>query len=343
MKKITVFVAVFCLFLCLLCGCSDTGKTVSGNGSKNNITILAADFAEYDWIKAVLGDNPSNISLDRLNETGADMHSYQPRVSDMVRISDCSLLVYSGGESEFWIKDAVISSGKAQAEVISLMDILAHDPGLSQKYADLADEHEDEHGHEHEDEAHHDSENEPEFDEHMWLSLKSAPVFIEKITEAISSLDPENSVLYEKNARNYINKINELDLKYEEMSSKARSCNHNTVLIADRFPFAYLMKDYGISHIAAFPGCSAETEASFAVIVSLSESIDRLGLKNVFVMKKSDTALAETIIKNSSSKDAKILTLDSMQSVSSGDISKGENYLSVMEKNLAALSAALTE
>ena len=345
MKKLTALVSVTALVLCLLTGCgTSSGGDIGSKGdthAENNITILAADFAEYDWIRAVLGDNPSGIKLQRLNETGADMHSYQPAVCDMAQISDCSLLVYSGGESEFWITDAAESSGKSPGTVVSLMEIMAHSPKLSSRYADLTNDHqhEDEHGHDDEDEDEHDH----QFDEHMWLSLKSAPVFIEKIAEAVSGLDPENRALYKQNALNYIKKIESLDSKYEKMASLALKKGHKTILVADRFPFAYLTEDYGLDHIAAFPGCSAETEASFAVIISLSEGIDRCGLKAVFVMKKSDTSLAETVIKNSSSEDVRILTLDSMQSVTSREAAEGEDYLSVMEKNLAALSAALID
>lgn len=332
MKKITAAAVAMSLVFCLLSGCSTASE---GNESQEGVIILAADFAEYDWIRAILGDNPSDIELHRLNETGADMHSYQPTVADMAQISDCSLLVYSGGESEFWITDAAESSNKTSESILSLMEVLAHDPELSEKYEGTAGVHN--HEHEHHDEHDHSE----EYDEHMWLSLKSSPVFIERITEAISGLDPQNSAIYEQNARNYIEEIRRLDLEFEKMVSEAKKQGHDTILMADRFPFAYLMADYGLNYIAAFPGCYAETEASFATILSLSEAIDNCGLDTVFVMKKSDTSLAQTIIQNSSSEDVTILTLDSMQSVTSKDVQKGEKYLSVMENNLAALSAAL--
>ena len=258
------------------------------------------------------------------------MHSYQPSVKDMVKISDCSLLIYAGGESEFWIDEAAESSDKSPESILSLMKVLAHDPELSERYEGTAGVHDHEHEHHHE-----------EYDEHMWLSLKAAPVFIEKITEAICALDPVNSTYYEKNSRNYREKIKDLDGEYEKVAEAAREKGDAFILVADRFPFVYLTEDYRLSHMAAFPGCSAETEASFATILDLSDAIDNHRPGGVLVLKKSDTALAQTVIKNSSLKELPVLRLDDMQSVTAEDVKEGCTFLSVMAENLTALETAL--
>lgn len=320
-KKLVVLAAAAVL---IFCGCSPADNGAEG------ITILTADFAEYDWVREILGDNPSGIRLERLNESGQDMHSYQPSVRDMVKISDCSLLIYAGGESEFWIDEAAESSDKSPESILSLMKVLAHDPELSERYEGTAGVHDHEHEHHHE-----------EYDEHMWLSLKAAPVFIEKITEAICALDPVNSTYYEKNSRNYREKIKDLDGEYEKVAEAAREKGDAFILVADRFPFVYLTEDYRLSHMAAFPGCSAETEASFATILDLSDAIDNHRPGGVLVLKKSDTALAQTVIKNSSLKELPVLRLDDMQSVTADDVEAGCSFLSVMAENLTALETAL--
>lgn len=320
-KKLVVLAAAAVL---IFCGCSPADNGTEG------MTILTADFAEYDWVREILGDNPSGIRLERLNESGQDMHSYQPSVKDMVKISDCSLLIYAGGESEFWIDEAAESSDKSPESILSLMKVLAHDPELSERYEGTAGVHDHEHEHHHE-----------EYDEHMWLSLKAAPVFIEKITEAICALDPVNSTYYEKNSRNYREKIKDLDGEYEKVAEAAREKGDAFILVADRFPFVYLTEDYRLSHMAAFPGCSAETEASFATILDLSDAIDNHRPGGVLVLKKSDTALAQTVIKNSSLKELPVLRLDDMQSVTADDVEAGCSFLSVMAENLTALETAL--
>ena len=329
-KKLVVLAAAALIF----CGCSPADNGTEG------MTILTADFAEYDWVREILGDNPSGISLERLNESGQDMHSYQPSVKDMVKISDCSLLIYAGGESEFWIDEAAESSDKSPESILSLMEVLAHDPKLSERYEGTAGAHDHEHEHHH-DEGEYEHDHFEEYDEHMWLSLKAAPVFIEKITEAICGLDPVNSTYYEKNSRNYIEKIKDLDNEYEKVAEAAREKGDAFILVADRFPFVYMTEDYQLSHMAAFPGCSAETEASFATILELSDAIDIHRPGGVLVLKKSDTALAHTVINNSSLKELPVLRLDDMQSVTSDDVEAGCSYFSVMAENLTALETAL--
>ena len=123
------------------------------------------------------------------------------------------------------------------------MDVLGENPAA-------ADEHEHEEG-------------EVESDEHIWLSLKNAAAMVQNISEAIQKVDPDNAKNYRNNAAAYIEKLNELDGKYKETVQNA---TFHTLLFGDRFPFRYLVDDYGIDYYAAFVGCSAETEASFETI-----------------------------------------------------------------------------
>lgn len=331
------------MLLCLLMlaffttGCAD--ESVSENDQP---TILVCGFAQYDWVINILGDNPAHIEVQRLNESGTDMHSYQPTVADMVKIAECNLLIYTGGESEFWIDDAVDSSEKPDSSCLSLMEIFEGPALLCENYREAYSEHDHDHDHEGNREAGENGhDHEGEADEHLWLSLKMAPAFIDSITDAICSLDPSNSSYYEKNSKRYINKINELDNRYELVTGGARKTGRDFILIADRFPFIYLTEDYHLAHLAAFPGCSAETEASFATILSLSDAIDCYRPGAVFVLKKSKDDLAQTVIQNSSLKRLLTLRLDDMQSVTSEDIQAGCSYISVMEDNLAALEASL--
>ena len=194
--------------------------------------------------------------------------------------------------------------------------------------------------HEHEHELHQGHDHEGEADEHLWLSLKMAPVFIGEITEAICVLDPANASYYRDNSNSYVDKIKELDSSYENAAASAHNSGQDYLIVADRFPFVYLTEDYHLEHLAAFPGCSAETEASFATILSLSEAIDEHNPGAVFVLKKSKTDLAQTVIKNSHLKDLPILRLDDMQSMTTDDIDSGLSYISVMQDNLTALEAS---
>ncbi|MGL5437943.1 MAG: metal ABC transporter solute-binding protein, Zn/Mn family [Lachnospiraceae bacterium] len=183
-----------------------------------------------------------------------------------------------------------------------------------------------------------DDEDEAEFDEHVWLSLKNAMVITDAICGQISELDPEHTDLYQSNLAAYNAKLAELDAQYEQM---VKNSSRDAIMIADRFPFRYLVDDYGLTYYAAFPGCSAETEASFDTIVFLSEKLNELQFPVIFDIDGSDGSIAKTVINNSSQQGTEVRTLNSLQSVSRADIEAGASYLNYMEENLNQLKGAL--
>lgn len=179
---------------------------------------------------------------------------------------------------------------------------------------------------------------EKEYDEHVWLSLKNAQVLTGAIADALAQVDPENKATYEANAATYTEELANLDKEYQTMVDGAK---RDTVLFGDRFPFRYLVDDYGLSYYAAFAGCSAESEASFETISFLAKKVDELNLPCVLTIEGKEHKIAETIVDNTLEKNQKILTMDSMQATTSDDVKNGTTYLSVMDKNLDVLTEAL--
>ena len=118
------------------------------------------------------------------------------------------------------------------------------------------------------------------------------------------------------------------------------SAARSTIVVADRFPFRYLAEDYGLTYYAAFPGCSAETEASFETIVFLSDKVKSLELPGVLTIEGSNQSMARTILENADS-DGFIDTMQSLQAVSRKEIREGVTYLSKMEENYTVLEQAL--
>ena len=163
-------------------------------------------------------------------------------------------------------------------------------------------------------------------------------MLVNSISDAVQKIDPDNAESYRKNAAAYAEKLNALDAEYQAAVSAA---SVRTILFGDRFPFRYLVDDYGLSYYAAFVGCSAETEASFETITFLAQKVDELSLPAVMTIEGTDHLIAETIVQNTQTKDQQILTMDSMQSVTAKDVENGTTYLSIMEKNLSVLKDAL--
>ena len=536
MKKIFALLLALLMLASVLAGCAseqvnndinpETKPDASANTDVNakpaaekapekSLKIVTTIFPEYDWVREVLGDQAENDELTMLLDNGVDLHSYQPTADDIVKISDCDLFIYVGGESDGWVDDALKNATNKNMKVIDLLEVLGdsvmaeevvegmqktehdhdHDHskevstfeddevqdrslsdwagdwqsaypfvldgtlddafaamaekgemtaeeyktyyqngyktditnidiegdhieftyddgkkvGSDYKYvgyyiqnwstgtkaamyrfeavdrtsgapiyiefndhmiepataehfhirmsnesfdaivdpenswptffpADMTGEEICEHmeGHDHDEDEEH--EHEEEKDEHVWLSLKNAEVLVNAISASLQELDPDNKATYAANSSAYIEKLSALDGEYQAAVDAA---TYQTVLFGDRFPFRYLVDDYGLSYYAAFVGCSAETEASFETISFLAKKVDELGLPCVLTIEGAQHKIAETIVQNTAEKNQKVLTMDSMQSTTSKDVKNGTTYLSVMEQNLSVLKEAL--
>lgn len=331
MKKITALLALLMLGGALA-GCgkqNDTNKT-------DKLSIVTTIFPEYDWVRTVLGDKADNAEVTMLLDNGIDLHSYQPTADDIVKISDCDLFLYVGGESDGWVDDALKNATNKNMKVINLLDVLG-DSVKTEEVVEGMQETEHDHDHDHSKEVS-TFEDEEEKDEHVWLSLKNAEVFVNAISKSLQELDPDNKDTYAANAAAYIEKLSALDGEYQAAVDAA---TYKTVVFGDRFPFRYLVDDYGLRYYAAFVGCSAETEASFETVSFLAKKVDELKLPCVLTIEGAQHKIAETIVRNTAEKNQKVLTMDSLQSTSSKDVANGTTYLSVMEKNLSVLKEAL--
>ena len=302
---------------------------------EKHLNIVTTIFPEYDWVREILGDNAENADLTMLLDNGVDLHSYQPTAQDILKISTCDLFIYVGGESDGWVSDALQEAANKDMKVIDLLDVL--DDAVKEEEIVEGMEAGEEHG-DGEDEEHEEEEEGPEYDEHVWLSLRNAKVLCEAITNALTEIDPDHAADYRSNLTSYSEKLDALDAAYQ---SAVDSASRKTLLFGDRFPFRYLVDDYGLSYYAAFAGCSAETEASFRTITFLADKVDEFNLTSVLTIESSDQKIAQTIIQNTKEKNQNILTLNSMQSVTSNDVAAGTGYLSIMESNLDVLKEAL--
>ena len=321
MKKILSVLVAAALAAGMFTACSSEAEAGEPNND-SKLNIVTTIFPEYDWVMNVLGDEADSAEVTMLLDSGVDLHSFQPTADDIMKVATCDMFIYVGGESDEWVEDALAEAVNPDMVVINLLDVLG-DTVVEEEIVEGM-EGEEEEG--------------PEYDEHVWLSLRCAAVLTQRIADELSSLDPEHADAYEQNAADYIAELNALDAEYEAAVADAE---FDTILFGDRFPFRYMTDDYGLNYYAAFVGCSAETEASFETISFLAGKVDELGLTAVLTIEGTDHSIAETIISNTASADQQILTLDSMQSVTAEDVSRGASYLDIMRANLSVLTQAL--
>ena len=327
-------------------------------GNSNKISIVCTTFPQYDWVKNILGEEAERFNVTLLLDNGVDMHSYQPAVKDIATAGSSDLFIYVGGESDTWVEDALKEAKNKDLKAINLMETLDNFvkeeevvEGMQEERKSLGHSHEKSSKEKQEQtqkESHENSQEingqkeaadeEPEYDEHIWLSIRNAEIMVKNIEKAIEQFDSDNAKVYQNNAENYIKKLDTLDKQYANTIQNAK---YKAILFGDRFPFRYMADDYDLKYYAAFAGCSAETMAGFETVTFLAKKADELQLPVILTIENSDGRIAEAVKSNTTKKNQKILAMNSLQSVTKEQLADGITYLQVMQENLSVLSETL--
>lgn len=331
-------------------GISKTGisgfNSVSKNDSLKKIKVVATVYPFYEWAKAVAGDA---ADVELLINSGTDLHNFTPSAKDIIKVTgnETDLFIYGGGESDFWIEKLLPKMNANGVAPLNLMEVNKEILISEEEHHHHDEEHcencEHEHGAATDDTDCTDDCEEMEFDEHIWMSVKKASAFVDSICKKMCEADAENGGIYRKNAENYKAKLDEIAGKFAAVTAEtvrqetSELISDKTVIIADRNPFTYLAEDFGLNIVAAFHGCSAETEASFETIMKLSHEADEHNVKAIVITETGNDKIAKTVIENCKNKDLKILTLNAMQ----GKMKEDQTYLSVMEDNLKVIEELL--
>ncbi len=320
MKKISAILLAAIMALSV-CSC---GQTVAND----RITVVCTVFSQYDWAKNIIGERKDKFNLSWLAQNGSDIHSYQPTAQDIVMLSGADIVISIGGVSDEWAKKAVMN---ARGNTDTLLEMADY---VSMKNEETVD------GMQHEEHDGHDHGDGDEYDEHIWLSLKNAKAICRGISDRIIKADPGGKDIYESNLQKYLSELDSLD---KQLSDELSAENKKPLIFADRFPFRYFTDDYDLSYYAAFPGCSAETEASFETVIFLANKIKSNNIKTVFTVDDGSSSIADTVIENSGVSNVKTVSLCSLQAVSKQQENSGLSYLSAMTDNAHKIINSLSD
>lgn len=337
------------------------------DSARSKISIIATNFPAYDFARAVAGDK-ANVKM--LIKPGAETHNFEPTPNDIIDLKNSRMFIYTGGESDEWVKKILNEIDPKTTKIIKMMDQvktvkeeLVEGMEDDEESHDHDHEHEDnhnhdhnhkhdhkhEHGHDHEHEAEdehdHDHDHkhntsaehseEGEDDEHVWTSPKNAIKIINAIKSELVNIAKDDAATFNQNTENYSKKLSDLDQSFRDIVASAR---RKTLVFGDRFPLRYFVDEYGLNYFAAFSGCSEQTEASSKTIAFLIDKVKAEQIPVVLKIEQSNGKIAETISKAT---NAKVLTFQSAHNVSPEEFEKGVTYIDLMTGNLKVLKEAL--
>ena len=322
---------------------AETEKNTDAPSEGNKLKIVTTNFPSYDFARAITKED---AEVTMLVKPGAETHSFEPSPQDIITIQNADLFIYTGGDSDEWVDGILESVQNKNFHVFKMMDavnLIEEETveGMQEEEhehdhadADHANE-EAEHDHEKADQAEEHEEEGPEMDEHVWTSPKNAITIVEKLEETLSGLDESHKDSFKANSESYVKELEELDKSFKEVVDSGK---RKEIIVADRFPFAYFCKEYGLSYFAAFPGCSTDTQPSAATIAFLTDKVKEDKIPVVFHIEMGNEDMVNAISKDTG---AKKLLLNSVHNVTDSDFKAGKTYVDLMKPNVEALKEAL--
>lgn len=253
-----------------------------------------------------------------LLKPGAEIHGYEPTPEDILEIEKADLFIYNGGESEEWVKRLIDTNEIPADRTFKMMGEVELFEEETTAGLDNTDT------------------KEKEYDEHIWTNPKNAILLVQKIAEKLSNIKNEEASSYNKNANQYVARLKKIDQDFREVVKNAKK---KELIFGDRFPFLYFVREYGLSYVAAFPGCSEQTEASSSTIAQLVNKARESNVKVILKIELTSDKIAQTIANEL--EDARVQEFSAAHSISDEDFRKGVTYADLMEKNIKTLSEAL--
>ncbi|NLV49510.1 MAG: zinc ABC transporter substrate-binding protein [Clostridiales bacterium] len=318
MKKLTALLVAVILSL-FFAGCTGPSKNGQSEDS-GTLSVVCTIFPCFDFARQISEDSAEVLML---LPPGVESHSFEPTAQDIIKIQNCDLFIYTGGENDTWIED-ILASLDAPVNALRMMDYVEI---VEEEFTEGMEADESEQSHENE---------QREFDYHVWTSPKNVILIAEGIKDALCEAAPEYTDLFTENCAAYTALLTELDNDFTDFFSGVKN---KTLIFGDRFPLRYFADAYGLDYYAAFPGCSANTEPSAATIAFLINKIKAENVGTVYYIEFSNHLAADSIAEATGANTA---LFHSCHNVSAQELASGATYVSLMRNNLEMLKGAMS-
>ena len=282
----------------------------------SKLKVVASLFPLQEFARKVGGDK---VQVVLLLPPGAEAHTWEPKPSDVVKISQADIFIYVGPSLEPWI-DKVFRAAQNRN-----LRVLETSRGLPLIKADEAEE----------GIRHSRGSRAPEkMDPHIWLDFVLDQRIVEAIADTFSEKDPPHAAFYKNNAAIYEGQLNDLDQKYRQELAK---CRHRQILLSGHSAFAYLARRYGLRQIA-LSGISPDAEPTPKKMAEVINTAHKSGIKFIYVEELVNPKLAQALSKESG---VGVLILNAGHNLTPQQVKQKVTFLELMEKNLENLEKGL--
>ncbi|MGD0624205.1 MAG: zinc ABC transporter substrate-binding protein [Thermodesulfobacteriota bacterium] len=283
----------------------------------STLKVMASLFPLQEFARAVGGEK---VQVILLLPPGAEAHSWEPKPSDVVKITQADIFIYIGPSMEPWV-DKVLKAAQGKK-----LRVLEASRGLSLLKAEREEQGRAIHSHGH---------FGPEkMDPHVWLDFTLDLKIVDEIATVFSEKDPAHAFLYKNNAETYKQKLKNLDQKYQ---TSLAQCRHRQILLSGHAAFAYLAKRYALQQIA-LSGISPDAEPTPQKMAEMIKATRKEGIKFIYSEELVHPKLSQALAKEAG---VGILVLNPGHNLTPKQVREKVTFLELMEKNLKNLQRGL--
>lgn len=309
---------VFFTLIVFLC------SSLFGNSqSQSKIKITTSVFPLLEFAKYVSGER-GEVSL--LLPPGAEIHTWRPRPSDILKVFSSDVFVYIGVDLEPWIDDILRGVDKANLHVLRASDgvELLHKAAIQEEVIleDIHNSHLDEHSH-------------GALDPHIWLDFSIDQIIIDNIVSLLSQIEPQSRSYFVGNGAAYKKELADLDRQFRDELDR---CKSKTFILGGHAAFGYMAQRYNLRQIALY-GVNPKSSPTPKQLVRVVETAKKHHIKTIFFEVYVSDDLAKVIAEEVG---AKTLVLNPAANLTREQVETKITFLEIMEKNLINLKKGLS-
>jgi zinc transport system substrate-binding protein len=279
------------------------------DAGQNKLQVVTTLFPLYDMAKYIGGEK-ADVTL--LLPPGVEPHSFEPRPSDIVKINEADVFIFTGKFMEPWADDITKSADNKNLVIVDASQGTLMIPAMF-----------------------HDA-DEPlgALDPHIWLDFDNARIMVSNIAKALGNKDPFDKDFYEQRAQEYKIGLAQLDSSYRAALS---ACEKKDIVYGGHYAFGYMARRYGLKYLAA-QGVSPDAEPTANDLARLVDQIKQDKIKYVFYEELTSPKIAQTIAEET---NAKLLPLNAAHNITKDQLEKGITFFEILTEDLNNLKIGL--